>query len=76
MAHSIITKEDFIQCDTKKRIENRERAELNKREYPDSYKQALPPGLRELIPRLITYPREDSIVADDFLPAIKKDLKL
>jgi hypothetical protein len=51
-------------------------AEINKREYPKERISKIPKNIGKLVSALITYPRDNSITASDFLSAIKQDYKI
>jgi hypothetical protein len=57
-------------------IAHEEKAKENKRKYSESRINKLPDNLRQIVPLLISYPRDDSITATDFVSAIKKDFGL
>jgi hypothetical protein len=48
-------------------------AEANSREYPKERREKLPSNLREIVPGLLTYPRDDSFTIDDVVGAIELD---
>jgi len=60
---------------TKNERNHKRSAKQNKREYPLERKGKLTPMLEQIVPPLITYPRDDSITIDDFISAIKQDFK-
>lgn len=48
-------------------------AEENKRKYPAERRNRLPPQLKQVLPRLLTHPRDESVTSDDLLSAIQTD---
>ncbi len=48
----------------------------NKREYPSERRERLPRRIQEIVPKLLTYPRDDSIKLDDMIDAIRTDFKV
>jgi hypothetical protein len=64
------------ESDARHSTELKERAHANKSRYPPNRKGLLPRHLRDVVPRLITYPRDDSITIDNIIDAIKADYKV
>jgi hypothetical protein len=80
MADRLIIGDHFIGADgehwtegMRKEAEQRKAAEENQRAYAKHRAAKLPKHLRQIIPGLIQYPRDDSITAADFVAAIKLD---
>lgn len=74
MAHHAIIGESFIDTSTwETQYENRKKAKANQRNYTSKYKKRLSKNLRDIVTPLITYPRDNSITASDFVSAIKMD---
>lgn len=73
MSHHLIFGEPFLRKDNDSRRINEKMAGENKRVYPKEFSDKLPKNLREVIPALITYPRDDSVTAKDFISSIEKD---
>jgi hypothetical protein len=73
MIHHLIFGTPFLKVgfSTRKRLKNF--ALKNERAYSSYFSDKLPKSLRELIPALVTYPRDDSVKAQDFVYAIGKD---
>lgn len=55
---------------------NEETATLNKRRYSVERRAKLPRQLAQLVSAMISYPRDDSIIANDFVTAVKEDYGL
>jgi serine/threonine protein kinase len=73
--HHIITGKPFLDLeDYKKEARERELAESNKRKYPAP--KLVPPKLRQVMAGVLTYPRDDSIRAGDFVSAVRGDYKI
>jgi hypothetical protein len=62
--------------DIENRLYNRRCAEGNRRDYELARELRLTPQLRQVVPCLIRYPRDESITIDDFIAAIKQDFQV
>jgi hypothetical protein len=62
--------------DIENRLYNRRCAEGNRRDYERARELRLTPQLRQVVPCLIRYPRDESITIDDFIAAIKQDFQV
>lgn len=75
MVHHVIFNQPFLDySETSEEI--KDSAEKNIRVYGKSFRKGLPKNLRQIVPALIDYPRDDSITASDFSSAVKEDFHL
>ena len=52
---------------------SREEASSNKKIYPKNRARKIPKQLRKVVSGLISYPRDDSLTAEDFVSAVRQD---
>lgn len=71
MVDELVIGVPFLPLQIKQRLKYEKEAKANKRTYPRERAQKIPKKLRPVIQGLLTYPRDDSITARDFLTAIR-----
>jgi len=76
MIDHLLIKETYLAHGRENREDNRIIVESNKRMYPKTRRAKLTKQLGQVVSALITYPRDNSISAKDFVSAIKKDYRI
>lgn len=76
MIDHLLVGDSLIGADWKEGTKNETAAKENKRKYLKERRTKLPRQLKKIIPRIISYPRDNSITAKDFVEAIKQDYQV
>lgn len=74
MLDYFFTQKHLITEDNK--VSHKRCAEKNVRKYDSRRQRRLPPHIRDVVTPLLTYPRDDSLKASDFVSAIQADYKI